>query len=159
MSNVSTAPKTHFAKGIPFLVPVCLLVMTFTGCDVRRNDKISDESSMRRQAALKDSTTVRLIDSVYDFGSRTEGEKVGFNFRFVNTGNKPLVIVNARAGCGCTKPEKPEQPVMPGDTAEIKVVFDSQGRSGRQEKMISVESNANPAFPDLMLKGEIKPKQ
>lgn len=138
-------------------ISIILLGLVFSGCDVRRKDRIADEAAGRLEQALKDTTTVQLIDSVYDFGTRTEGDKVAFSFRFRNSGKKPLIITGTHAGCGCTQPEKPEQPVPPGETGEIKVVFDSKGKSGRQEKYITVESNAQPHFPDLLLKGEIIP--
>jgi Protein of unknown function (DUF1573) len=125
-------------------------------CDVRRKDKVADDSMQKIDHALKDSTTVQLIDSAYSFGSIAEGDKVEYNFRFKNTGNKPLVIIKANASCGCTVPEKPEKPVMPGETSFIKVVFNSKGKSGHQEKAIYITSNAKPSFPDLMLSGEVK---
>ena len=108
------------------------------------------------ELALKDSTSVEIIDRAYNFGSIAEGDKVEYNFRFKNTGKKPLVITNASASCGCTVPEKPEKPVLPGETSFIKVVFNSKGKSGHQDKSIIVSSNAKPSFPDLMLSGEVK---
>ena len=104
---------------------------------------------------MKDTTQVQLIDSVYDFGKVTEGEKVTFNFRFKNVGKKPLIIVSTSASCGCTVPEKPEQPIPAGETGFIKVVFNSRGKQGHQEKNINVTANTNPEFPKLLLKGEV----
>ncbi len=75
--------------------------------------------------------TVQIIDSAYDFGSVTDGKKVEYNYRFRNTGNKPLIIASAMASCGCTVPEKPEEPVKPGETGFLKVVFNSSGRVGQ----------------------------
>lgn len=108
------------------------------------------------EQALKDSTSVQIIDSSYNFGEVTDGEKVEYNYRFKNTGTKPLVVVNASASCGCTVPQKPERPVMPGETGYIKVVFNSKGRTGHAEKHVSVVSNARPDFPSLLLTGEVK---
>lgn len=99
-----------------------------------------------------------MIDSFYNFGTATEGDKIVRNFRFVNTGKKSLVITKANASCGCTVAEKPESPILPGDTSFIKVVFNSQGKVGHNEKTIRVESNAYPGFPYLKLVGEVKPK-
>ena len=107
-------------------------------------------------ANLPDPTTVQLIDSVYDFGTVQDGAVVQFSYRFKNTGTKPLVIMNASASCGCTVPEKPEQPIMPGETGYIKVKFDSKGRVGEAHKTVHVESNAQPQFPELLLKGNVK---
>ena len=136
---------------------ICLISTTLLlSCDVRRKDKIADDSLQKTASALKDSTSVALIDTTYNFGTIMEGEKVEYNFRFKNTGKKPLVIINAHASCGCTIPEKPEKPVMPGETSFIKVVFNSKGKAGHQEKSIIVSSNAKPSFPDLILSGEVK---
>ena len=105
-----------------------------------------------------DPTTVQIIDSVFDFGKVTDGEIVEFSYRFKNTGSLPLVISNATASCGCTVPEKPEAPIKPGETGYIKVKFNSAGRVGVAHKTVTVTSNAAPAFPELLLKGEVLAK-
>jgi len=132
-----------------------MLAATFIACNMRRSDKVVDDAVKQASDALLDTTTVQLIDSVYDFGTVTEGEKVTYNFRFKNSGRKPMVITNTSASCGCTVPEKPEKPVMPGETSFIKVVFNSQGKVGHNEKNITVMANTNPSFPLLLLKGEV----
>lgn len=106
-----------------------------------------------------DSTSVVILDSTYDFGKVTDGEKVVYNYRFRNSGNKPLVIASAVASCGCTVPEKPEEPVKPGEIGILKVVFNSEGRVGPAHKEIRVESNAYPPFPTLVLTGMVESKK
>lgn len=128
---------------------------TLAACNMRRNDKVVDDAVKQMENAMHDTTMVQLIDSVYNFGKVTEGEKVSYNFRFKNVGAKPLVITNASASCGCTIPEKPEKPILPGETGFIKVVFNSQGKAGHNEKNITVTANTNPAFPLLLLKGDV----
>ncbi|MCP9753114.1 DUF1573 domain-containing protein [Ferruginibacter sp. HRS2-29] len=135
----------------------------FSSCDVRRKDvqaTISKEDSIAKAQAMAIPTTVQLIDSAYNFGKVTEGEVVEFSYRFKNTGNKPLIVSSATASCGCTVPEKPEQPILPGETGFIKVKFNSDHRVGNAHKTITVISNASPAFPELQLTGEVlaKPK-
>lgn len=98
------------------------------------------------EQALKD-TTVQVIDTVYNFGKVTDGELVEYSYRFKNSGNKPLVVSNASASCGCTVPEKPEKPILPGEMGFIKIVFNSKGRVGPATKTITVTSNAKPDFP------------
>jgi hypothetical protein len=93
----------------------------------------------------------------YDFGKIKEGEKVHYNFKFKNTGKSPLIITNATATCGCTIPEPPKEPIKPGAEGVIKVVFDSTGKSGMQDKVITVTSNANPAVNDVHLVGVVTP--
>ena len=141
------------------ITPFLLMILFFISCDVRRNDKVVDDAVKRMETAKLDTTTVQLIDSVYDFGSITEGEKVTYNFRFKNSGKKPLVISNVSASCGCTVPEKPEQPILPGETGFIKVVFNSQGKQGHNEKNITVVANTKPSFPYMLLRGDVKPSK
>ncbi len=128
-------------------------------CDVKRKDRLSNDAAKEREEASKDSTSVLIIDTTYNFGKVAEGETVEYNYRFVNSGTKALVVDKASASCGCTVPEKPEQPVLPGDTGFIKVVFNSKNRIGFVDKTITVISNAKPAFPTLLLTGEIVEKK
>ena len=138
-----------------FLISSCC--MLFTGCDVRKKDK---KAVMPSQKEIKDPTTVQIIDSVYDFGKVSEGEVVEYSYRFKNTGTKPLIITEQpRASCGCTVAERPEEPIMPGDTGFIKVKFDSKNRPGEAHKTVTVSSNANPSFPELLLKGTVMGKE
>lgn len=139
-------------------IALCGTALFFASCDVRKHDKIASDKTLTQQVEIKDFTTVQIIDSVYDFGKVTDGEIVQYNYRFKNTGTKPLIITNATASCGCTVPEKPEKPIQPGETSFIKVKFDSKGRVGATHKTIMVSSNAEPVFPELQLTGEVTEK-
>ncbi len=132
-----------------------LVSVAVVSCNARRKDKIADDTETQKALALKDSTTVQVIDTAYNFSPVMEGEKVVYNYRFKNTGTKPLVIVEATASCGCTVPQKPERPILPGETGFIKVAFDSKGRPGEAHKTIAVTSNAKPEFPQLVLTGKV----
>jgi hypothetical protein len=117
-----------------------------------------DQNTAGTAAIVKDSTQVQLLDSAYDFGKATEGDKVGFSFRFRNVGTKPLIIQDAKASCGCTKPTWPREPIPPGGMASIKAEFNSEGRLGPAFKTIRVTSNASPAFPMMKLTGVVVKK-
>ena len=132
-----------------------LISTIFISCDNRRKDKLADDTAKQTEKALTESTTVQIIDSSYNFGKITDGEKVEYSYRFKNTGNKPLVIIDATASCGCTVPQKPEKPILPGETGFIKIVFDSKGRVGAAHKTITVTSNAKPEFTPLILTGDV----
>ena len=123
-------------------------------CDANHKDKLAADATANA-LAMKDSTTVQIIDTTYNFGKVTDGEKVEYSYRFKNTGTKPLVIIEAHASCGCTVPQKPEKPIMPGEIGFIKVVFDSKGRVGNAYKTVTVNSNAKPEFPMLILTGDV----
>ena len=137
------------------------LAITLVSCDVRNKDKmakITGEQTTAKPAAELPKTTVQLIDSAYDFGKVTDGEVVTFSYRFKNTGNNPLIVSNATASCGCTVPEKPEQPILPGETGFIKVKFNSENRVGPAHKSVTVSANVDPAFPEILLTGEVVAK-
>ena len=72
---------------------------------------------------------------------KKEGEVPEITWRFKNTGDKPLVVINAAGTCGCTVAEKPEQPVAPGETGVIKAKFSSEGRVGPNNKQVVVTTN------------------
>lgn len=136
-----------------------LIAATFISCDSSRKDKMAADAATQNTLALKDTTTVQIIDSSYNFGKVADGEKVEYSYRFKNTGSKPLVIADAHASCGCTVPQKPEKPILPGEIGFIKIVFDSKGRVGNAYKTITVVSNANPEFPQLILTGDVEAKK
>lgn len=137
-----------------WIVTFCVLGI-LGSCNIRNSHRDQDARALAETAHFKDSTTIQVIDSVYDFGKVTDGERVTYNYRFRNTGNKPLIISSATASCGCTVPEKPEEPIKPGETGSLKVVFNSEGRVGPTHKEVTVTSNAYPEFPVLQLKGEV----
>ena len=141
-------------KTIFFLFITCAI---FSSCDIRHNDAqhASIANAGDKSNVFTDTTTVQIIDSVYNFGKVTDGENVVYSYRFKNNGSKPLVISQASASCGCTVPEKPEQPIKPGETGFLKIVFNSTGRVGPVHKEVTVISNAYPAFPVLQLIGEV----
>lgn len=141
-----------------YLIAGILSILIFAGCDVRKHDKIATNNSLTQQIEIKDPTTVQIIDSAFNFGKVSEGEIVEYNYRFKNTGTKLLIVTNVSASCGCTVPEKPEQPIQPGETGFIKVKFNSEHRVGKAHKTVTVSSNAQPAFPELLLTGEVTEK-
>jgi hypothetical protein len=104
-------------------------------------------------------TTVQWLDSAQQFGKVTDGEKVLISFHFKNTGNKPLVISDVTAGCGCTVPEKPEDPIAPGEQGVIKAEFNSSGRVGPVSKNLSVTCNTVQQNYTLIFDGEVLEKK
>ena len=137
----------------------CSISFCLISCDVRNHDKIANYNNTNKQLEIKDPTTIKLIDSVYNFGNIEAGEIVSCQFRFVNNGSKPLIITDAKVQCGCTVPERPTEPIKPGDTSVIKAKFNSTGKEGHTDKTITVISNAEPAFSSLLITGEIEKKK
>lgn len=81
----------------------------------------------------------------HDFGDIKQGDRVQHTFKFKNTGDAPLVISRVQTTCGCTIAEKPKDPVPPGEESKIVAKFNSSGKVGKQNKVITIHNNsANP---------------
>ncbi|MGI4886799.1 MAG: DUF1573 domain-containing protein [Janthinobacterium lividum] len=99
---------------------------------------------------------ITFEESKYDFGSVAQGGMVDHTFKFKNTGTQPLIISNIGVSCGCTTPEYTKAPVMPGKTGSIAAHFNSAGKSGMQNKVLTIESNATAGPTTVSLVGEVK---
>lgn len=96
--------------------------------------------------------------TTHDFGTINEGDKVTYTFTFTNTGKSDLLISNAVGSCGCTVPEYPKTPIKPGQSDKIKVSFNSAGKSGNQQKTVTIATNSAAGKETLIIKANIKPK-
>lgn len=98
---------------------------------------------------------------VHDFGIVYDGKAVSYEFYFTNTGSVPLILTNVQPSCGCTTPEWPREPIMPGQKGKIKAIYNAGSFRGAFNKSISVVSNANQSGIQLIIKGisEDKPKE
>ncbi len=101
-------------------------------------------------------TTIEFEETTFDFGTIKQGDKVTHIFKFRNAGNEPLIISNAKATCGCTVPNWPKEPIPPGETGEIEVVFNSKGKSNKQNKKVTITANTNPPQSFVYLKGFVE---
>jgi hypothetical protein len=89
-----------------------------------------------------DAAKIVFLDATHDFGDIKQGDQVEWTFKFENKGSAPLVLTNVATTCGCTAPEWPREPILPGESSEIKVRFNSAGKIGMQNKVITIYSNA-----------------
>lgn len=95
----------------------------------------------------------------HDFGTIQEAKgPVSCTFEFTNTGNKPLLIIDAVASCGCTRPEYPSKPIKPGKKGKIKVTYSPIGRPGFFKKTVKVKTNGKERNTTLHIEGKVIPK-
>ncbi len=134
-----------------------VLVFVITGT-MACKDELKDMKKAE-MAVLNDTTnftTVKWLDTAVNFGTAKLGEKLQIKFRCQNTGKKPLIIVNARPGCGCTVANYTKQPIAPGAEGLVTAEFDTQKAHGTSvTKYIIVTTNTLNADMSLMFKGEI----
>lgn len=96
----------------------------------------------------------------HEFGDITQGEKIEHTFKFTNTGTAALVITNVEVTCGCTVPRGwPRDPIMPGEKGEITVAFNSAGKIGRQNKVVTVTSNSVGKTNQVMIVANVLDKK
>lgn len=94
----------------------------------------------------------------HDFGKIEQGKPVTYVFSFKNTGTAPIVVTDATASCGCTKPSWSKEPVAPGQTGSVSATFNAAGM-GPFNKTVTVTSNAKTSTVYLTLKGEVVSKE
>jgi hypothetical protein len=96
-------------------------------------------------------------ETTFDFGEVEAGTVVKHVFKFTNTGDAPLIIYNAQGSCGCTVPYFPRNPILPGESSEIQVSFNSAGRMGVNQKMVTLTANTIPNKTVLKITGQVLP--
>ncbi len=108
------------------------------------------------------SAGIQFAELTHDFGTVQEKNgPVSHTFKFTNTGNAPLVIISAKTSCGCTKPSFPKQPIQPGDSSEITVTYNPDGRPGEFDKSVTVRTNVKGRDRKVALRllGTVIPRQ
>ena len=108
-------------------------------------------------AGSEDGPLMTFTETEYDFGNIKEGDVIKHTFKFTNTGKAPLVIENATAPCGCTVPSWPKEPIAPDATGEINVQFNSTGKVGQQNKVVTIVANTQPDITTVTIKGNVEP--
>lgn len=97
---------------------------------------------------------IKFETEVIDYGKiQRNADGIRF-FRFKNVGSAPLIIESVKGMCGCTVPTKPEEPIMPGESGEIKVKY-ATDRVGRFTKTVTIISNATEKPKVVKIKGEV----
>ena len=97
---------------------------------------------------------IEFASETIDYGTIEKGADGVRVFKFTNTGDAPLIITKVKSSCGCTVPKKPEEPIMPGETGEIEVKYDTK-RVMPIRKTITVTSNAQRPTIALKIKGNV----
>jgi hypothetical protein len=100
-------------------------------------------AAIGQTSVTQDGAIITFEKKTHDFGDISAGDKVEHTYYFTNTGNEPLIITNVQVTCGCTTPKGyPRDPIPPSGKGEITIAFNSAGKSGRQNKTVTIISNA-----------------
>ncbi|MBA7487865.1 MAG: DUF1573 domain-containing protein [Prevotella sp.] len=98
---------------------------------------------------------IQFDKSEYNFGSFPETSPVQkCTFTFTNSGDKPLVINQAIASCGCTVPSYPKAPIKPGQKGTIEVTYNGKTKfTGHFKKAITIYTNGVPETTRIYIEG------
>lgn len=94
---------------------------------------------------------VEFAEKVFDFGELTQGQNAEHVFTMKNNGASDLIIRKTKSSCGCTAIAPQAKIIKAGEETEIKVVFNSRGKRGRQNKLITVITN-DPIHSEVNLR-------
>lgn len=94
-----------------------------------------------QEAPASTSGAIMTLESdIVDYGTIDQGSEPLRVATFTNTGTEPLIISGAKGSCGCTVPNWPKEPIMPGETSQIEIRYDTK-RVGAINKTVTVSSN------------------
>lgn len=150
-----------------FYIVILISVLGFISCKKEvENEKVSNpnnditklKNDSINSVAKKNIklTEVKFKELEYDFGTIKQGEKVEHIFEFTNTGKNNLIITKAYSSCGCTVPDYPKRPIKPGESSQLKVIFNSAGKRNKQKKTITILANIKEKRAQLKIRAEIE---
>ena len=144
--------------------PQFILVLIFSvaiSCHSTSEDKaittdlVSSPLTANQSAEKVPTPQIQMDEESFDFGEIQQGESVTHDFVLKNIGDANLIISAAKGSCGCTVPEWPKEPIAKGEEAAMKVTFNSAGRSGKQNKTVTLVTNAIPNTKVITINGNV----
>jgi hypothetical protein len=121
---------------------------------------IEEDFSKLSSSEMANAPKIEFNSKSFQFGEITEGQKVDYVFKIMNKGKSDLLIRSAKASCGCTAANTGSNIIKPGQSTDLKVSFDSQGKVGMQNKTVTVISNdPSQATVTLAVTGTVKKKE
>jgi len=108
------------------------------------------------QEDLGPKTSIQFAEMEHDFGNIEQNSRNPHVFSFTNTGEHPLIISKAKGSCGCTVPSYPREPIPPGGTGEIEVVYSPGTQKNQQMKTVTITANTEPETTILRIRANVK---
>ena len=124
------------------------VVLSINGNTNNNRNKISISANIKEDFSklskeeLEKAPNISFEDKIFDFGTINRGDVIEHVFKFTNTGKSDLIIRKTKASCGCTVVNPSKNIIKPGETAELKVKFNSAGKRNKQNKSITVITNS-----------------
>lgn len=140
------------------LLAIASLVLTVSCKEKAPQGDVTTETAVSSDEVAGNVPVMTFEESEFDFGDIKQGDKVEHIFTFTNTGKSDLLITDAKGSCGCTVPDYKKDPIKPGEKSSMKVTFDSTGKSGQQQKTVTISANTASGNELLTIKASVAPK-
>lgn len=129
--------------------------------DAKLQQSTAKETTTKREtkaAPVYDgpSTSISFATPSHDFGEVPQNSENRHVFTFTNTGSEPLIIENAKGSCGCTVPQYPKEPIAPGQTGDIEVVYKPGKQKNKQTKTVTITANTSPRTTTLTITANVQ---
>jgi hypothetical protein len=117
---------------------------------------IEEDFSTMTPEQLAKAPVLNVDDPEFAFGTIKQGDKVEHIYVLTNSGKSDLQIRKVSASCGCTAVQPEKNVIGPGESVNIKTVFNSAGKVGNQNKTVTIITN-DPRKSKMILwvKGEV----
>ena len=117
---------------------------------------IEEDFSALTADQLANAPVLKVDDPEFKFGKIKQGDKVEHTYVLSNSGKTDLHIRKVKASCGCTAVQPEKKVISPGESVNIKTVFNSAGKVGNQNKTVTIITN-DPKKSKMILwvKGEV----
>lgn len=144
-------------KRLVYTVLVGLLLASCGGGnnEVISTDLVKNPASADNAESAEGLPAMTFESVLQEFGTIVQGEKARMTFEFTNTGDSQLIISSATGSCGCTVPDYPKTPIAPGESGVIEVLFNSEGKMGKQHKKVYLVANTNPSQNIVAISGNV----
>ena len=140
-------------KFIINVIAVTSILFSFAGC---RGGKRVVRAEQSGGLEVSGATLRPEFADTLRMGTVREGEKVILEFSLKNGFEEPFVVKHVVSSCGCTVFKYPYEPIMPGETAAMEVVFNSDGFLGEIIKEAKIYTSASEQPFRLLLEGRVK---
>ena len=146
----------YFSGGLLLLIAAFAFTVSCNNNDGKiPANVVHNPISASGEQDLDELPEITFNETLHDFGTVIEGEKVIYNFTFTNTGKTDLILSSVSASCGCTATKYTNDPVAPGDEGIVTVTFDSRNRRGFQNKSVTIIANTQPNKTMLRIKAKV----
>src|SRR6188768_1913036 len=120
------------------------------------NFSCGQADSGKKEVPKKEFAEIKFQNERIDIGIIDGKSNAIVDFKFSNTGNIPLTIIEAKGNCHCVQARAPEKAIEPGDSSVISVSFDPTGVTTDFQRTVMIRSNATRDSVVLYFTGDIK---